>query len=288
MMPNAQARYSQAQGWQARRAELFAALHRPGDPLLLPNAWDVASAVMIVAAGAKAIATTSAGVAWSFGVPDGGGLGAERAAVAVARIVAAVDVPVSADIEAGYEDLAATVSAVLQAGAVGVNIEDSQAGVLLSPAEQAGRLHQARAVADGAGLRPWINARTDVFLTGSGQLGEALARSAAYAEAGADSLFVPGLVDPAGIAVLAAGPLPVAVMAWPGAPSAAEFAAAGAARISLGSAIAQAAFRVAARAAAELLADGTYDSIADSIDYRTMNDALATAAAYRNQTGCHG
>ena len=288
MMPITQAQYPQARGWQARRAALFAGLHTPGKPLLLPNAWDVASAVMIAAAGAKAIATTSAGVAWSLGVPDGGGLGADRAAAAVARIVTAVDVPVSADIEAGYEDLAATVSAVLQAGAVGVNIEDTQAGVLLSSAEQAERLRQARAAADGAGLRPWINARTDVFLTGSGQLGEALARSAAYAEAGADSLFVPGLVDPAGIAELAAGPLPVAVMAWPGAPSAAELAAAGAARISLGSAIAQAAFGVAARAAAELLADGTYDSVADSVDYRTMNDALADADAYRDQTGCHG
>jgi 2-methylisocitrate lyase-like PEP mutase family enzyme len=286
MMPITQAQYPQARGWQARRAALFAGLHTPGKPLLLPNAWEVASAVMIAAAGAKAIATTSAGVAWSLGVPDGGRLGAERAAAAVARIVAAVDLPVSADIEAGYEDVAATVSAVLQAGAVGVNIEDTQAGVLLSPAEQAERLRQACAAADGAGLRLWINARTDVFLTGSGQLGEALARSAAYAEAGADSLFVPGLVDPAGIAELAAGPLPVAVMAWPGAPSAAELAAAGAARISLGSAIAQAAFGVAARAAAELLADGTYDSIADGVDYRTMNDALAEAEAYRNQTGC--
>jgi 2-methylisocitrate lyase-like PEP mutase family enzyme len=259
------------------QAELFARLHKPGEPLLLPNAWDVASAVTIAAAGAKAIATTSAGVAWSLGVPDGAELGAELAATAVARIAAAVDVPVSADIEAGYEDLAATVSAVLRAGAVGVNIEDSRAGVLLAPAEQAGRLRQARAVADDAGLPLWINARTDVFLAGSGRLDEALARSAAYAEAGADSLFVPGLVDPAGIAALAAGPLPVAVMAWPGAPSAAELAAAGAVRISLGSAIAQAAYQVAARAAAELLNDGTYASIADSIDYGTMNNYLDAA-----------
>jgi 2-methylisocitrate lyase-like PEP mutase family enzyme len=280
-MPNAQARYSQTQGRQAQRADLFARLHRPGEPLLLPNAWDVASAVTIAAAGAKAIATTSAGVAWSLGVPDGGGLGAEQAAAAVARIVSAVDVPVSADIEAGYSDLAATVSAVLQAGAVGVNIEDSQAGVLLAPAKQAGQLRQARAVADGAGQRLWINARTDVFLAGSGQLDEALERSAAYAEAGADSLFVPGLIDPAGIAVLAARPLPVAVMAWPGAPPAAELAAAGAVRISLGSAIAQAAYRVAARAAAELLADGTYESTADGLDYRAMNDALAAATGPR-------
>lgn len=91
---------------RAQHARAFASLHKPGEPLLLPNAWDVASAVAIAGAGAKAIATTSAGVAWSLGVPDGAGLGAERAAAVIARIVAAIDVPVSADIEAGYSDVA--------------------------------------------------------------------------------------------------------------------------------------------------------------------------------------
>src|SRR5258708_11620248 len=98
---------------QARQAELFASLHRAGDPLLLANAWDVASAVAIAAAGAKAIATTSAGVAWSLGVPDGAGLGAERAAAVIRRIAAAVSLPVSADIEAGYGDSPDTVAATL-------------------------------------------------------------------------------------------------------------------------------------------------------------------------------
>jgi 2-methylisocitrate lyase-like PEP mutase family enzyme len=183
------------------RAEVFASLHRPGDPIVLPNAWDVASAVVIAAAGAKAIATTSAGVAWSLGVPDGAEFGAERLAAVVARIVAAVDVPVSVDIEAGYGNVAATVEAVVRAGAVGVNVEDSSVGVLLDPAEQAIRLAAARAAAtdDSDGARVWINARTDVFLVGSGNLGDALERCAAYAAAGADSLFVPGLTDPAEI-----------------------------------------------------------------------------------------
>ena len=116
----------------ARQAELFAGLHRPGDPLLLANAWDVASAVAIAAAGAKAIATTSAGVAWSLGVPDGADLDAERAAAVISRIAAAVSLPVSADIEAGYGDspgdVAATVGAVVEAGAVGVNLEDRRDG----------------------------------------------------------------------------------------------------------------------------------------------------------------
>jgi 2-methylisocitrate lyase-like PEP mutase family enzyme len=261
---------------QAQRARAFAELHKPGQPLLLPNAWDVASAVAIAGAGAKAIATTSAGVAWSLGVPDGAGLGAKRAAAVTARIVAALDVPVSADIEAGYEDVAATVTAVLQAGAVGVNIEDRRDGAgLYAPAEQADRLAAARTAADGMPF--WINARTDVFLGGTGRIDDALERSAAYAAAGADSLFVPGLVDPAGIAELAAGPLPVAVMVWPGAPPVAELAAAGAVRISLGSAIAQAAYAVAVRAATELLTRGTYDSVADGIAYNTMNDAVTAA-----------
>ena len=250
---------------------------------MLPNAWDVASAVVIAAAGAKAIATTSAGVAWSLGVPDGAELGAKRLAAVVARIVATVGVPVSADIEAGYGNVAATVEAVVQAGAVGVNIEDSHGGLLLDPAEQAIRLAAARAAATDAadGARVWINARTDVFLVGSGNLGEALERSAAYAAAGADSLFVPGMTDPAGIAELAAGPLPIAVMAGPGAPPIAGLSAAGVVRISLGSAIAQAAYGLAARIATELLTTGTYESTARGVDYATMNHALAWPAGVR-------
>src|ERR1035441_1061250 len=160
---------------QAQHAQAFAALHKPGEPLLLPNAWDVASAVAIAGAGAKAIATTSAGVAWSLGVPDGAGLGAKRAAAVIARIVAALDVPVSADIAAGYEDVAATVTAVPEAGAVGVNIEYGRAdSVLYEPAKQAGRLAAARAAARG--IPVWINARTDVFLGGTRRIDDALHR----------------------------------------------------------------------------------------------------------------
>jgi len=263
-------------------ARLFASLHRPGDPLLLANAWDVASAVAIASAGAKAIATTSAGVAWSLGVPDGADLGADRAAAVIGRISAAVPVPVSADIEAGYgetpEAVAATVTAVARAGAVGVNIEDRRDHPsLFGPAEQAERLAAARAATGNSPM--WINARTDVFLSGayattSAGLAAALQRAAVYAEAGADSLFVPGLADLAAIAELAAGPLPVAVMAGPGAPTVAELTAAGPVRISLGSAIAQAAYGLAARAATELFTTGTYDSNSNGLSYAAMNDAL--------------
>jgi 2-methylisocitrate lyase-like PEP mutase family enzyme len=265
------------------RAKIFAGLHRPGEPLLLANAWDVASAVAIEAAGAKAIATTSAGVAWSLGVPDAAGLGAERAAAVIGRIAAAVSVPVSADIEAGYGDspdmVAATVAAAVRAGAVGVNLEDRRDGAsLFAAAAQAERLAAARAAAGGMPI--WINARTDVFLSGtcpSIQAGvtAALERAGAYQAAGADSLFVPGLADVQAIAELAAGPLPVAVMAWPGAPAVPELTAAGVVRISLGPAIAQAAYGLAARAAAELFTTGTYAATADGIGYEVMNGALA-------------
>jgi 2-methylisocitrate lyase-like PEP mutase family enzyme len=272
---------------QGRQAAIFAGLHRSGDPLLLANAWDVASAVTIVGAGAKAIATTSAGVAWSLGVADAADLGADRAAAVIERITAAVPVPVSADIEAGYgrepEAVAATMTAVLQAGAVGVNLEDRSGrdeAPLFEPAEQAERLAAARAAADRLAVPVWINARTDVFLASVGpaqeRLQATLERAAAYAAAGADSLFVPGLVDLDAIAELAAGSLPVAVMAWAGAPTVPELASAGVVRISLGSAVAQAAYAVAARATRELLVDGSYDSTADGIPYDKTNDTLAS------------
>jgi 2-methylisocitrate lyase-like PEP mutase family enzyme len=257
------------------QALAFAAMHKPGDPLLLPNAWDAGSASVIAAAGASAIATTSSGVAWSLGLRDGvpgggpsGGLDADVVAAVIARIVAAVKVPVSADIEAGYADVAQTVAAVTAAGAVGINLEDrASARVLRTPAEQADQIAAARLASPSV----WINARTDVYLGGSADLAEVLDRSAAYAAAGANSLFVPGLLDLDALAEIAAGPLPVAAMVWPGAPGVAELAAAGVARISLGSSIAQAAYAVAARAATEMLTAGTYDASADGIDYGTMN-----------------
>jgi 2-methylisocitrate lyase-like PEP mutase family enzyme len=268
---------------QTDSAEAFASLHKAGDPLLLANAWDVASAVAVQAAGARAIATTSAGVAWSLGVRDAGGLDAHHAAAVIGRIAGAVSVPVSADIEAGYGDspdaVATTVAAVVRAGAVGVNLEDRRDGAsLFAAAQQAERLAAARAAAGDVPV--WINARTDIFLSQAcsstrAGVAAALERAAVYKAAGADSLFVPGLVNLRAIAELAAGPLPVAVMVWPGAPAVAQLTAAGVVRISLGQAIAQAAYGLVGRAAAELLTSGTYDSCANGIEYETMNNALS-------------
>ena len=261
----------------------FAALHRPGDPLLLANAWDPASAAVIEAAGARALATTSSGVAWANGVPDGGRLGARALAAALTRIVAAVSIPVSADIEDGYgpapADVAGTVRAVLDAGAVGINLEDRAGGAreLFTPAEQAARIAAARAAAGDQPL--WINARTDTYLAGIGapedRLALTLSLAATYADAGADSLFVPGAIDLAVVTALAQGPLPLNIMVWPGAPSVAELAACGVARISLGGAIAEAAYGLADRAARELFTAGTYDSAAGGLPYATLNKLLS-------------
>ncbi|HEX6524513.1 MAG TPA: isocitrate lyase/phosphoenolpyruvate mutase family protein [Streptosporangiaceae bacterium] len=277
---------NQANTDQAERATRFRALHR-GAVLVLPNAWDAASAALIEAAGAAAIATTSAGVSWAMGAPDGHGLGRQCMTEAVTRIVRAVSVPVSADIEGGYgpgaSDVSDTVRAVIEAGAVGINLEDSPGAdgePLLAVSAQAERIAAARAAADSAGVDLFINARTDVYLLGVGdpghRPGDVRARAQAYADAGADGLFVPGLIDLGTIAALASGPLALNVMAGPGAPAVRELAAAGVARVSVGSAIAQSAYQVASRAAAELLSTGTYQRLIDAIGFGDLNKLLTT------------
>ncbi|GAA1163236.1 2-methylisocitrate lyase-like PEP mutase family enzyme [Kitasatospora gansuensis] len=269
---------------QQTKAVLLRELHKDG-VLVLPNAWDAGSAALIGQAGAKAIATTSGGVSWSAGKPDQQALSRDEMVALVARIVDAVELPVTADIEAGYgpapEDVAATITAVIGAGVVGVNLEDSKPDFSLFTAEeQAARIRAARQAAEQAGLPELvINLRTDVFLFGigepEGRAADVLARAAVYAEAGADSLFVPGLLDLAVIAELVQGqPLPVNVMAGPGAPTVAEFEAAGVRRVSVGTAVAQAAYTLAQRAAAELVGKGTYDELAGALDFGAVNSSF--------------
>jgi 2-methylisocitrate lyase-like PEP mutase family enzyme len=247
----------------------FRRLHQQG-VLVLPNAWDAASARVVEAAGAAAVATTSGGVAWALGRPDGDRLPLELLAGAVERIAAAVAVPVSADVESGGPDVAATVRAVLAAGAVGINVEDGEA-----PVEAlADRIAAAR---DAAGPDLFINARTDVYLRGLGDPGDRLAetvrRGEVCAEAGADGLFVPGLVDPAALrALVAEVPLPVNVMAGPGAPSVAELAALGVRRVSVGTGLAEVAYAAADRAARELLGAGTYGALEGGLGYGTLQE----------------
>ncbi|MFD4244121.1 isocitrate lyase/phosphoenolpyruvate mutase family protein [Streptomyces sp. NPDC058525] len=260
-------------------ARAFAELHSPAKPLALANAWDVAGARIVEAAGAPAVATTSAGVAWSLGSPDGDALARDRALDLIARVVAAVSVPVTADIESGFgTDAAAvaeTVAGVLAAGAVGINIEDGTR----APAEHAERVAAARSAADSAGVPLYINARVDTYLKGLGDpaahLDETLARAAAYLRAGATGVFVPGVTDPATVAELAKGiDAPLNVLVGPGAPSVAELGALGVARVSLGSWVAEAAYAVVRRAAEQLVSDGTYGPLADSLPYRELNSLL--------------
>ncbi|MEV0292498.1 isocitrate lyase/phosphoenolpyruvate mutase family protein [Nocardia sp. NPDC050710] len=270
---------------QQGRATTFRNLHAEGT-FVLPNAWDAVSAAVIAQAGAPAIATTSAAVSWALGRTDGQQLSRAEAIGQVGRIVAAVDVPVTADIEGGYgsapEDVAATVSAVVAAGAVGVNLEDSTApgGPLFDRAAQRERLRAARDAAATAGLPELVlNARTDVYLFGIGapedRFDEVLARAADYAEAGADCLFVPGLLDLETLADLAGkSPLPLNVMTGPGAPAVPELAGTGVRRVSLGPALAQAAYGATAAAARELLDTGTYTALADALDFGAVESLL--------------
>ncbi|MEE1767205.1 isocitrate lyase/phosphoenolpyruvate mutase family protein [Streptomyces sp. JV185] len=261
---------------QPDTAHLFRSLHTPSAPLALANAWDVASARVIEASGVPAIATSSAGVAWSLGSPDGDVLARDRALRLIARVVAAVSVPVSADIEGGFgndaAEVAETIAGVLEAGAVGVNIEDGTR----PPAELAARLAAARRTADRAGADLFLNARIDTFLSGLGdpdtRLKETLTRAHMYIDSGADGIFVPGVTDSATIAALTGEiSVPLNIMAGPGAPAVAELGALGVARVSLGSGVAQAAYAAARRAAQELCGSGTYDSLTEGIAFPELN-----------------
>jgi len=268
---------------QRELARRFAALHRQDHPLVLPNAWDAGSACVIQDAGAPAIATTSGGCAWSIGVPDGNQLTREQAVQITSSIVGAVSVPVSADIETGYgatlDDLRTTISDVLAAGAVGINIEDSGQDPLYAPEEQAERIAAVRDAAEAYGVPLFINARTDVFLFAvgeeSGRLDDVISRAKMYAEAGADGIFVPGLLDLDALRTLtSAVDLPVNAMIGPGAPSVAELAGVGVRRISAGTALIQAVYGHARRATREMLEQGTYTALEESIDYATLNTAF--------------
>ncbi|MFI5879831.1 isocitrate lyase/phosphoenolpyruvate mutase family protein [Streptomyces sp. NPDC051554] len=265
------------------RALAFRALHVPGRPLILPNAWDAASARIVEDAGVSAVATTSAGLAWALGVADGDRLDRERALEAVARITATVAVPVSADIESGFAKDAAgvadTVRAVLAAGAVGVNIEDALyggEGVLRPVAEQAERIAAAREAADAESVPLFVNARIDTFLRDAGGVDATLERAAAFRAAGADGIFVPGAVEPGTVKELADGiDAPLNVLVGPGAPPVAELAALGVARVSAGSSVALAAYAVVRRAARELLDTGTYGAQTGGLGYGELNSLLA-------------
>jgi len=268
---------------QRERAARFRALHHGPEILLLCNVWDAASARVVEEAGFPALATTSAGVSWSLGFADGEYAPFEEVLAAVRRIVRTAGVPVSADIEAGFGDTpketAMSCLAVLEAGAVGVNLEDGTAGRdrLIPIALQCEKIRAAKEAAAGAGGDLVVNARTDGFLHAIGdpqdRVEEAVRRSNAYREAGADCLFVPGVADEATIGRLveAIGG-PVNILAGPGSPPVATLARLGVARVSLGSGPMRATLGLLGRIARELLESGTCAAIQDEgIPYAEAN-----------------
>jgi 2-methylisocitrate lyase-like PEP mutase family enzyme len=238
------------------RAERLRALHRSPPILVLPNAWDAASATAFGGIdGCRAIATTSSAIAAGHGYPDGEHIPPDEMLAAVAQIVRAVDLPVTADLEAGYGDPAGTAEAAIEAGAVGLNLEDNLGPV----AEHVARIQAVRETGERLGVPLVINARTDVFLRGSRDPEEAASRANAYLEAGADCAFVIWVEDAETIGRLAAaihGPLNV--LARRGTPPVAELERLGVARVSVGSGLAHAALAAAKEGARELLDHGTY------------------------------
>jgi 2-methylisocitrate lyase-like PEP mutase family enzyme len=221
-----------------RRCDLLRSLHVPGEPLVLPNAWDAASARAVVAAGFPVVATTSGGVAAALGYEDHEGAPGDEMLAAAARIARSVDVPVTVDAEAGYGlEPAELVAALERAGAAGCNLEetDHAAGTLRDPREHAAWLREVRE----AGYGLVINARIDVFLGGGEQrelVPDALRRAHAYAEAGADCVFPILLSEPDALAAfMAEAPGPVNVLATPRVPSLHQLAELGVARVSYGS-----------------------------------------------------
>jgi 2-methylisocitrate lyase-like PEP mutase family enzyme len=268
------------------KAVQFRLLHRGPAPLLLPNAWDVASARIFEDAGFPAIATTSAGIAFSLGYADGQHISREEMIARVSRIVRAVNVPVSADVEAGYgtsaEDAAQTTRDLIEAGAIGMNLEDAsdRRDQPLLPLDRA--LEKIKAVRETAAqLRAPIvlNARTDVYLLPGGNpdadYAEAVRRLVAFRDAGADCVFAPGLKDAETIGRMVKDvACPLNILAVSGTPSVAELQKLGVARVSVGSGFMRATLGLLRRASEELKTAGTYSAMADAIPYADVNKML--------------
>jgi 2-methylisocitrate lyase-like PEP mutase family enzyme len=273
---------------QKDKAAHFLRLHDRQHTLVLPNAWDVASARVFEEAGFPAVASTSAGVAWALGYPDGERVSRAEMVEVVRRIAGAVAVPVTADMEAGYgpepRDVAETARAVIAAGAVGMNLEDSipdAEAVLFEVAAQEERIRAARQASASVGVPLVINARVDVYLFGvgeeAGRLDHSIRRANAYRQAGADCVFVPGVRDAATIGILARevqGPLNV--LAGPGTPSVTELQRLGVARLSIGSGGMRAALSLTRRVAEELRGPGTYTCLTQEVlTHAEVNRLLA-------------
>jgi 2-methylisocitrate lyase-like PEP mutase family enzyme len=256
---------------QAAKAEKLRQLHHGPKILILPNAWDAASARIFEDAGFPAIATTSAGVAFSLGYPDGQLIPDAEMLAVVKRIAQSVKVPVTADLEAGYGDAGQTAESAIEAGAVGLNLEDfdhADGAKLFPIAEQVEKIKTIRRVCDQLGVRLVINARTDQYLAEIGEpasrFAEACKRLHAYIAAGADCVFVPGVTDEETLSRLVAElKFPLNALAQPPSPNIARLQQLGVARVSVGAGITRAVMGLTQRAARELLESGTYRAMFD-------------------------
>jgi 2-methylisocitrate lyase-like PEP mutase family enzyme len=264
--------------------QIFRALHQGPAVLVLPNAWDAGTARLIESIGAKAIATTSAGLAWSRGYPDGNALPIDQLIAATRDIARVIRVPLTVDIEAGYSAdpraVAELVDRILDIGAVGINIEDGAASAdLLCKKIAAVREKTAR-----SGVDLFINARTDVYLgiaSGDAAIEEVIHRASRYRATGCDGLFVPGISDVDAMAAIAEAikPMPLNIMALSSLPSTDALQKHGVRRLSAGSAIAQAALGCTSRLAAGFLAGTIGEMFTAIADYDTVNKSLANIQA---------
>ena len=267
----------------SKSATAFRALHQQATPLRLPNAWDAGSALQIAQLGAKAIATTSAGVAWSLGYRDGNTLPISEYAARTASIARVVEVPLSVDVEGGYADDPATVAdnvaRLIDAGAAGINIEDGAGAPLLL----CRKVEAVRNAAERAGVPLYINVRTDVYARGLAPQGqrasEVLARAQGYQAAGADGLFVLGLTDTAEMRAIADGSaLLLNVIVWPGLPPLDSLAVHGVRRVSVGSWLPQTLWTHNAQMVSGFLDQGdTAPLMAAATPYATVNAAFPAA-----------
>jgi 2-methylisocitrate lyase-like PEP mutase family enzyme len=273
---------------QGRKAEELRRLHSGARVLVLPNAWDVASARVLEELGFPAIATTSAGVAFALGCPDGQRVSRDEMLEVVARIASAVRVPVTADMEAGYgltpKDMAETAKAIVTAGAVGLNLEDVTGDTESSPVDTALQVEKIGAIREASaalGVSLVINARTDVYLMPIGpeatRFERTVERLRAYRAAGADCVFAPGVKERDLIEKLVkAVAAPMNILVTPGCPSIPELQKIGVARASVGSGVMRSTLGLVRRIGKELQAAGTYSALFDgAIPFAEINGLMA-------------
>lgn len=280
---------------QAQKAEQFRKLHHGPRLLLLPNAWDVVSARILEECGHPAIATSSAAVAFSLGYPDGQRISRQEMLEVAGRIARAVDVPVTADLEAGYgttaKDMVETVEAAIEAGVIGMNLEDVTGDEEGSCVDLPLQVEKIRAVSDAAkalGVPFVLNARTDIYLMPIGpeatRFERTVERLRAYRDAGASCLFAPGVYDRETIAKLVnAVEAPLNILASPACPPIAELERIGVARVSAGSGLMRAALGLVRRIGKEMIESRSCETMfAGSIPHAELNRMMMRRASGAN------